>query len=96
MKNQLVKVTITLFLTLFYSYSRAEVSGKMIAFACYSCHGENLQQLNLPQPLSSDKLIQTLLAFKYDKKTATIMDRITKGYTDTELKSVATYLSELN
>ncbi|MFW5444258.1 MAG: c-type cytochrome [Methylococcaceae bacterium] len=68
----------------------------MIAFACYSCHGENLQQLNLPQPLSSDKLIQTLLAFKYDKKTATIMDRITKGYTDTELKSVATYLSELN
>ena len=95
MKNPLFKITMTTLFTLFCSHSTAEVSGKMIAFACYSCHGERLTKLELPRPLSKKELTHTLLAFKTNKKMATIMNRITKGYTDTELASVATYLSEL-
>jgi len=94
MKKQLIKITVTLLLTITYSYSIAEVPGKVIAYACYSCHGEKLINLNIKQsgPLSSIKLTQTLLAFKTNNKSATIMDRITKGYTDSELKAVAEYI----
>ncbi|MCF6249702.1 MAG: hypothetical protein L3J75_00330 [Methylococcaceae bacterium] len=96
MKNLLIKITITILLILPWYHSSADVSGKMIAFACYSCHGEKLIKLNLPKPLSKKELTQTLLAFKNNKKSASIMDRITKGYTDEELESVATYLYGLN
>jgi len=96
MKSQLINITIITLLTLPSSHSSADVSGKMIAFACYSCHGEKLINLNLSRPLSKNELTQTLLAFKSNKKTASIMDRITKGYTDEELESVATYLNGLN
>jgi sulfide dehydrogenase cytochrome subunit len=96
MKKQLIKITITTLLIMPWPHSSADVSGKMIAFACYSCHGEKLINLNLPRPLSKNELTKTLLAFKSNKKTASIMDRITKGYTDEELESVATYLNGLN
>ena len=72
------------------SYSFADISGKVIAYGCYSCHGEKL--IN-PQAGSAEQLTDTLLAFKYNQKRATIMDRISKGFSDTELKAVARYLS---
>ncbi|MCK5121392.1 MAG: hypothetical protein KAQ91_05385 [Methylococcales bacterium] len=83
-------------LALMASEARAEVSGKVIAYACYSCHGEKLKYLDTPRPLSAKALTQTLLAFKSNKKEATIMDRISKGFSDAELKSVATFLSEID
>jgi len=96
MKKQLLKITMTVLLTGYCPHSPADVSGKLIAFGCYSCHGEKLTRLNLHVPLSKIKLTQTLLAFKSKQKKSTIMQRITKGYTDSELAAVATYLSELN
>ncbi len=97
MKNLLFKSKIIMIaglLLLFSSNALSEVSAKVMAYACYSCHGEKLSNLELYRPLSSARLSRTLLAFKYDKKSATIMDRITKGYTNSELKSVAEYISE--
>lgn len=78
---------------LFPLASLADVKGKMIAYNCYSCHGEKLKNLNLPQPVNKNTLINILLAFKYDKTIATVMNRISKGYTDSEIKAVAAYLS---
>lgn len=96
MKNRLTKVSISLLLFLVFSHSIADVSGKMIAYTCNSCHGEKLKYLDTPRPLSAKALTQTLLAFKNNKKQATIMDRISKGFTDEELKAVASFLSEIN
>jgi cytochrome c553 len=79
---------------LFSPYSVADVQGKLIAYNCYSCHGKKLKNLNLSQPLNETELIQMLLAFKYDKKIVTIMNRISKGYTDSKIKSVAQYISQ--
>ncbi len=83
-------------IVIFSPCSSADVQGKMIAFNCYSCHGENLNELNLPQSFEESDLTRTLLEFKYDKTNAIIMNRISKGYTDSELKSVATFISKLN
>ncbi len=97
MKNLLSKIKIVMLtgiLTLFSSHALSDVSAELAAYACYSCHGEKLKNLELFRPLSAKRLSRTLLAFKYDKKSATIMDRITKGYTNSELKSIAKFLSE--
>lgn len=76
-----------------------EVTGKAIAFACSGCHGTNglLVKSALPRLKSrpSDELEELLLNFKYDRKSSSIMGRITKGYSDAELKSVALYFSRL-
>lgn len=91
MKKYLNKISLVLILATSASNTEADVSGKMIAHACYSCHGEKL--MDLPYPILKIELTRSLLAFKTNNKNATIMDRIIKGYTDTEIKAVATYIS---
>jgi len=92
MKKSFIKVIILLIFT--SSNSIAEISGKVIAYACYSCHGENLTNIDQSNIVSAEKLENTLLAFKSNTKQSTIMNRITKGFSDAELKAVATYLTE--
>lgn len=93
MKNKTIQFTL---LTALYSSSPlllAEVSGKMIAYTCQTCHDAKSGDRMLIQTLSEDEIIQKLLNFKYDRKRVTIMNRISKGYTDSELEAVAQYLS---
>ncbi len=71
----------------------ADVSGKIIAYNCYNCHGEQLTNLYPSEKISKVQLTKVLMDFKYDKKEATIMNRISKGYSDKELESVATFLT---
>lgn len=68
----------------------------MIAHSCFTCHDEKSANMKLTQTLSEDELIHKLLDFKYDRKRVTIMNRISKGYADSELEAVARYLSRLN
>ena len=77
--------------------SATEISAKVIAFSCYGCHGSDglSEKPGLLKDQAADKLEKKLLDFKYGKTYSTIMGRITKGYTDTELKAVAQYLSQL-
>ncbi len=93
MKKIFKKIIILFITTTAYTYSMADVSGKMVAYTCYSCHGEQLTNLKSTQPLSTISLRNTLLAFKYDAKSASMMNRIAKGFTDNELMAVATYIT---
>jgi len=88
-KNQFIKTMVTALL-LSPTHSIADVTGKAIAYSCYSCHGEKLNSLNL----SATELTQILIDFKTNKKSSSIMDRITKGFSDEELKAVAVYLNQ--
>ncbi|MCF6203762.1 MAG: hypothetical protein L3J59_08845 [Methylococcaceae bacterium] len=93
MKNffTLVAVIIT-----FHSpFLTADVSAKIIAYNCYSCHGEQLTILYPSEKISKVQLTKILLDFKYDRKEVTIMNRISKGYSDNELESVATFLTTM-
>ena len=93
-----IRLLIYLYLGLFIlPVSATEVSAKVIAFSCYGCHGSDgpSEKPGLLKAQPADELEIKLLDFKYDRTYSTIMARITKGYTDTELKAVAQYLSQL-
>ena len=94
----LVRVYILFFFAL-SSVSADQVTGQLIAFACSGCHGTDGQFENpgFPKLKSrpSEELELALLDFKYDRKKSSIMGRISKGYTDAELRSVALYFSRL-
>ena len=95
-----IRLLFILNLVLFISPVLAtDISGKVIAFSCSGCHGTDgqLAKPGLPRLKSqpAEKLERALLDFKYDKKYSSIMGRISKGYSDTELKAVARYFSKL-
>lgn len=89
--NRLLGFT-ALIITLSSSILSADVSGKVIAFNCYGCHSEGLRKLSQSQDLSQDQLLTFLLNFKRDTQASSVMNRISKGYTDYELESVAAYI----
>lgn len=75
-----------------------EPSGQTIAFACAGCHGvKDLGKGAVPVLKGQDAayLEKAMLEFKAGTKTGTIMPRIAKGFTDTELKAVAEYYGSL-
>jgi len=75
----------------------ADVDGRTIALNCMTCHADqpDVAETGIPalRRLSEQQLQQALLDFKYDRRSATLMPRIAKGYSDTELAEVAAYIS---
>ena len=76
--------------------SLADINPQSIAFNCRNCHS---QQVQGTQPVSLEQfsvgeIRENLLNFKYDKKSATLMPRIAKGYSDAELSAVAEFLGK--
>ena len=74
----------------------ADINPQSIAFNCLNCHAQqaaDTQPANLAQ-FTAAEIRTSLVAFKYDKKTATVMPRIAKGYTDAELSAVADFLGK--
>ncbi len=92
MKKLIIKAIILLIAT--SSNCIAEVPGKTIAYACYSCHDEKLDDLKQAKKLSVEKLSNILLALKANNQQSTIMGRITKGFSDGELIAVARYIGQ--
>ncbi|MDD4915210.1 MAG: hypothetical protein PHW13_09285 [Methylococcales bacterium] len=74
--------------------TQADTTAQAIAFNCRNCHTTDGAATAPPtlDNLSAPRIRESLLAFKYDQKPATIMPRIAKGYSDTELAAVADLL----
>jgi sulfide dehydrogenase cytochrome subunit len=68
-----------------------------ISLTCNGCHGWNgvSQGVSIPSiaGLNADYMTKAMEQFKTGKRSATIMDRIAKGYKDYELRKVARYFS---
>jgi cytochrome c553 len=81
----------------FSSNGHAEIDAQVIAFNCLNCHAKDPFYADSAIPplknLSKQQIQQALLDFKYDRKPATLMPRLAKGYSDEELAAVAEYLS---
>lgn len=75
----------------------AELNAQAIALNCMSCHqldsGSSDTAIPALTSLSKYQIQQALMDFKYDKKQATLMPRIAKGYSDSELAAVADFIS---
>lgn len=73
-------------------------SGETIGLTCNGCHGTDGKSKGAAPPLygrPAENIKQAMLDFKTEKRPATIMNRIAKGYSDEELAAVAQYYAEL-
>lgn len=77
--------------------AQAEVNQVRVwAAACANCHGTDGHALKGMEPLAGkdkDDMLQKLLDFKNDRKPATLMHQISKGYTDEQLTQLAAYFA---
>jgi cytochrome subunit of sulfide dehydrogenase len=67
-----------------------------LAATCANCHGTNGQARGDMKPLagvSAEKIVAMLADFKSGAQPATIMHQITKGYTDEQIKLIASFLA---
>lgn len=71
----------------------ADVEPQAIALQCQSCHISAIDS-TIPSlaALSKHDLRQALFDFKYQRRPATLMPRLLKGYDDHELEALADWL----
>ncbi|CCQ73739.1 c-type cytochrome [Magnetospira sp. QH-2] len=72
---------------------------ELLASNCYNCHGPNGESLGIIPALkgiTAERMIGYMGDYKGDTKTAPIMNRIAKGYSDKEIKAIAEYLEKIN
>ncbi|AEG01030.1 c-type cytochrome [Methylomonas methanica] len=75
----------------------AEFNPQLATLNCLSCHQDRaVSERSIPvlTGLSTQRIQQDLLDFKYDRKTATLMPRIAKGFSDDELRLIADCIAQ--
>lgn len=75
----------------------AEFNPRLVALNCLSCHQDRAgsgQSIPVLTGLSAQRIRQELLDFKYDRKAATLMPRLAKGFSDDELRLVADSINQ--
>lgn len=78
---------------------RADDHARALAATCSGCHGSATGTAEAPAALSlatysKAELAGQLLAFKAGSRDATIMNRISRGYTQQELTAIANVLGQ--
>jgi len=75
-----------------------QASSPVLANTCFSCHGANGKSIGAMPSIRGKpaEYIETMLnAFREDKRKGTVMNRIAKGFSPAEIKSLSTYFSSL-
>lgn len=72
-----------------------------LAATCANCHGTNgvsVPGVSVPMinKLSESVMYERLMEYKTGKRTGTIMHQLAKGYTDEQLKTIASVLGTKN
>jgi sulfide dehydrogenase cytochrome subunit len=72
-----------------------------LAATCANCHGTNgvsVPGVTVPMinHLPETVMYELLMAYKTGKRTGTIMHQLAKGYTDEQLKTIASVLGKKN
>lgn len=75
-----------------------ELYTKSLAATCANCHGTNGKSVKdavLPSlaGMKSDYLTEQMQAFKSGARKATIMHQIAKGFSDEQIKTLASYFA---
>jgi len=71
-------------------------SGQAMVQTCYVCHGPQGKSAEAVPPLmlgQKDFIQRQMLDFKTDRRPATIMNRIAKGYSDEQIAAITDYLA---
>lgn len=74
-----------------------DAAARRMAATCAACHGTTGHSATKTvEPLAGrpkERLVELLQAFKTGKKPATIMQQISKGYTDQQLETIAGFFA---
>lgn len=85
-------------ITMASAASANDMRASVLSDTCNACHGPDGSTFGPATPsiagVNADYLIDTMAAYKSGARHSTIMGRIAKGYTDDEIKSIATYFSK--
>ena len=76
----------------------AGLSGQAMAQTCYVCHGPDGRSVEaIPSLMRGQKefVVRQMLDFKADRRPATVMNRLAKGYSDEQIAAIADYLASL-
>jgi sulfide dehydrogenase cytochrome subunit len=78
----------------------AERSAKALSLPCNGCHGAGgvSQGDNIPSiaGMDAEYMAEAMVQFKEGRRSATIMNRISKGYKGYELRKIARYFSKMD
>ena len=64
--------------------------------SCSGCHAKDLPNDDFPQIYGrpASEIREAMLAYRSDELSGTVMNRIAKGYSETEIDAMARYLAE--
>jgi len=101
MKTRLVSAVLgtvaILALVLGIGTARADMaSATVLANTCFSCHGSEGASVGAMPSIKgkpADFIMSQLMAFRAGKREATVMTRITKGFTADEIQALARYFA---
>ncbi len=75
----------------------APVSGALLAFQCAGCHGFNGHSVGPATPslagFPEEYFVETMMAYKEGTRHATIMDRVSWGYTREQFEAMAEFFA---
>ncbi|RAU20581.1 sulfide dehydrogenase [Paramagnetospirillum kuznetsovii] len=94
MKSYLVAIPVCLGLALVAAPAARAGSANVMADSCAGCHGTGGQSLGAMPAFntkSADELKKMLRDYRSGAREATIMDRITKGYSEAQLDAIVDY-----
>ena len=66
------------------------------AAACSGCHPRAAASAPAVQPITgrpAEEIVTAMQAFRKGERSATVMDRIAKGFSDAETRAIAAWLS---
>ena len=100
MKGPAMRAMLVLCTVLFArgAYAQDGPSGQAMAQTCYVCHGPEGRSVEAVPSLmrgQKDFVARQMLEFKADRRPATVMNRIAKGYSDDQIAAIADYLASL-
>ena len=70
----------------------------LLASNCFSCHGMEGRSSGITEDIygmPAEKFTKALAGFKSGEKESTVMQRISKGYSDDEIKAMAGYFAAI-
>lgn len=74
-----------------------EPSAEVLAYTCAGCHGTDGSSVGPSSPhiagMKVDYFVDSMTAYKEDKRNSTIMNRIAKGYSDEQIAAIAEYFA---
>ncbi len=74
-----------------------EASPDVLANTCFSCHGPDGNSAGAMPSIAGKKqdyIIRTLTQFRDGQRQGTVMTRIAKGFTDSEIEKLAGYFGK--